>query len=61
MLSPAELQAVWTAIANHKAHLDPGFVRKLSARWEKVYKIGGAAVDHGFKTVSRSSVQTVSR
>ena len=36
MLGPSELELVWSAIANDQTRMDPGFVRKLTSRWEKV-------------------------
>jgi len=38
VLSPAELEMVHTHMANHKAYLDAGFVRKVSGRWGKLYQ-----------------------
>ena len=43
VLSAGELELVWNAIANHRSYLDQGFVRKMTARWQKVYKMGGSA------------------
>lgn len=43
VLSPTELECVHTAVANHRAYLDAGFVRKVTAMWQKVYKAVGAA------------------
>ena len=43
MLSQTELECVYSSVANHRAYLDQSFVRKLTARWAKVYKaVGGA-------------------
>ena len=42
VLSAGELELVWNAIANHRSYLDQGFVRKMTARWQKVYQIGGS-------------------
>ena len=43
VLSAGELELVWNAIANHRTYLDQGFVRKMTARWQKVHKAGGGS------------------
>ena len=52
VLSVTELDMVQTHVANHKAYLDQGFVRKVSSRWNQVYKNqrGGAAGGNGQNT-----------
>eukprot|EP01052_Picozoa_sp_SAG31_P055783 SAG31_NODE_15601_length_747_cov_1.185185_1_plen_143_part_00 len=45
VLTAAELECVHNAIANHRAYLDPGFVRKVTARWQKVYNTAGRPAD----------------
>ena len=44
VLSTAEVEMMWANMANHKAYLDQGFVRKLSARWSGLSKNQQAAV-----------------
>ena len=38
VLSASEVEMMWANMANHKAYLDQGFVRKLASRWESVAK-----------------------
>ena len=41
VLSASEVEMMWANMANHKAYLDQGFVRKLASRWESVAKNQG--------------------
>jgi chromosome segregation ATPase len=52
VLSAGELELVWNAIANHRSYLDQGFVRKMTARWQKVYKMGGSTNAGGTPKIS---------
>ena len=46
VLSASEVEMMWANMANHKASLDQGFVRKLANRWQSVAK------NHGHKNVA---------
>ena len=41
VLSASEVEMMWANMANHKAYLDQGFVRKLASRWQAVAKNQG--------------------
>ena len=60
VLSAGELELVWNAIANHRSYLDQGFVRKMTARWQKVYKMGGSG-NSATPNISRSGSPMRSR
>lgn len=47
LLSVGELELVRNAIANHRAYLDPSFIRKMTNRWEKIYSAAAAGIGGG--------------